>query len=84
MWANTRTEATPPRNKRCAFTTLMENNRITCIGAGRLGLSWALCVERAGFEVLAVDIFPTYVDAINAKTLRSSEPQLMEMLKKSK
>ena len=57
---------------------------ITVIGAGRLGLCWALCVERAGYRVMAVDIFPSYVDAINQRTLRSSEPGVTEMLAKSK
>ena len=53
---------------------------MTVIGAGRLGLCWALCVEQAGYHVKAVDIFPSYVDAINKRTLRSTEPRVMEML----
>jgi UDPglucose 6-dehydrogenase len=60
-----------------------ESDCVTCIGAGRLGLCWALCVEKAGFKVKAVDVFPTYVDAINARTLRSHEPKLVEMLQQS-
>ena len=56
---------------------------VTVIGAGRLGLCWGLCVEKAGFAVKAVDIFPSYVEAINTKTLTSQEPQLMEMLQAS-
>ena len=62
----------------------MDGKRVTCIGAGRLGMCWSLCVEQAGFEVLAVDVFPSYVDTINTKTLTSSEPGLMPMLKGSK
>eukprot|EP00665_Eupelagonemidae_sp_cell47_P002698 gene2698-905_t len=58
----------------------MEGDRVTVIGAGRLGLCWALCVEQAGYHVKAVDIFPSYVDAINKRTLRSTEPRVMEML----
>jgi len=58
--------------------------RVTVIGAGRLGLCWALCVEAAGFAVKAVDIFPSYVEAINKRTLTSQEPSLVSMLTKSK
>ena len=54
--------------------------RVSVIGAGRLGLCWALAVERAGYHVMVVDVFPTYVDAINKRTLKSTEPQVMEML----
>ena len=35
----------------------MEGDRVTVIGAGRLGLCWALCVEQAGYHVKAVDIW---------------------------
>ena len=55
---------------------------ITVIGAGRLGLCWALAVEQAGY-VKAVDVFPTYIEAINKRTLRSTEPHVMEMLSKA-
>ena len=55
---------------------------ITVIGAGRLGLCWALAVEAAGYTIKAVDVFPTYIDAINKRTLRSTEPRVMEMLSK--
>ena len=37
-----------------------DQDRLTVIGAGRLGLCWALCAEKAGFAVKAVDIFPSY------------------------
>ena len=54
---------------------------LACI---QLGLCWALCVEAAGFAVKAVDIFPSYVEAINKRTLTSQEPSLVSMLTKSK
>jgi len=60
----------------------LPEDAITVIGAGRLGLCWALCVEQAGYRVKAVDIFPTYVEAINKRTLRSSEPGVADMLGK--
>jgi len=62
---------------------LCDEKNITVIGAGRLGLCWALAVEQAGYHVKAVDIFPTYIEAINKRTLRSNEPHVMEMLAKS-
>ena len=61
-----------------------DEHRIAVIGAGRLGLCWALAVERAGYHIMAVDVFPTYVDAINKRTLKSTEPQVMDMLAKAK
>mmetsp|Transcript_21688 Transcript_21688/g.26126 ORF Transcript_21688/g.26126 Transcript_21688/m.26126 type:complete len:364 (-) Transcript_21688:182-1273(-) len=51
---------------------------------GRLGLCCGLCLEAAGYNVLGVDIFPDYVDAINNKTLKSLEPSVMSMLQQSK
>lgn len=54
---------------------------IAVLGAGRLGLCFALCAEAAGHPVTSVDVFPSYVDAINAKTLRSHEPEVERMLR---
>ena len=56
---------------------------ITVIGIGKLGLCTALCIERAGYNVLGIDIFPDYVQKINTKTLISHEPKVMEYLNKS-
>ncbi len=54
--------------------------KISVIGVGRLGLCWALNLERVGYEVLGVDIFPAYVKQLNSKTLRTTEPRVMELL----
>ena len=56
---------------------------VTVIGIGRLGLCWALVMERAGYNVLGVDIFPGYVDALNAKTFTTNEPRVNEFLETS-
>jgi nucleotide sugar dehydrogenase len=62
----------------------MESPRkISVVGLGRLGLCQALTFEAAGFEVLGCDVHPAYVDSINERTLRSSEPDVEEMLKKA-
>ena len=49
-------------------------------GVGRLGLCLALVMERAGYDVLGVDVFPGYVDSLNSKTFRSNEPRVNEFL----
>jgi len=57
---------------------------ITLIGVGRLGLCTSLCLEKHGFNVLGVDIFPDYVAKLNDKTFVSDEPLVNEMLRASK
>lgn len=54
---------------------------ITVIGIGKLGLGFALLLERAGYNVLGVDIFPEYVEKLNKKTVRFAEPGYNELLK---
>jgi len=66
----------------CVATPLLSYN-ISVIGVGRLGLSYALCLERAGHQVLGVDVFPNYVKMLNQKTLRVGEPGINEMLLES-
>lgn len=60
------------------------SNNVTVFGVGRLGLCLALVMERAGYNVLGVDIFPKYVDSLNDKTFRSNEPRVNEFLESSK
>lgn len=61
-----------------------ENKNVTIIGIGRLGICFALVMEKMGYNVVGVDINPPYVKAINDKTLKSNEPSVMEYLKVSK
>eukprot|EP00658_Telonema_sp_P-2_P000187 TRINITY_DN1005_c0_g1_i4.p1 TRINITY_DN1005_c0_g1~~TRINITY_DN1005_c0_g1_i4.p1 ORF type:complete len:401 (-),score=161.56 TRINITY_DN1005_c0_g1_i4:263-1465(-) len=56
------------------------NDNITIIGCGRLGLCLALCFDRAKYNVLAVDIFPDYVKALNDRSFNSKEPRVNEFL----
>jgi len=58
--------------------------RVSVIGVGRLGICFALTLERAGYEVLGVDLFPGYVKQINDKTLESDEENVEEYLQASK
>lgn len=61
-----------------------ESKNISIIGVGRLGICVGLCLEKVGYNVLGVDVFPEYVEKINNKSLISPEPQVTEMLLKSK
>jgi nucleotide sugar dehydrogenase len=56
----------------------MEN--ITVIGIGKLGLGFALLLEKAGYNVLGIDIFQDYVNRLNSKTIQFSEPGYDELL----
>lgn len=60
------------------------NKNISIIGIGRLGLCVALCLEKAGYNVLGSDVISEYVDKINSKTLNSPEPLVNEYLQTSK
>ena len=57
---------------------------ITVIGIGKLGLGFALLLEKYGYNVCGVDIFPDYVNSINDKSLVSTEPGYNELLANSK
>lgn len=50
------------------------------VGIGRLGLCYALTLERAGLRVSGVDVNPAYVEKISTKSLVSDEPGLTEAL----
>jgi len=56
---------------------------ITVIGVGKLGLGFALLLEKSGYNVLGIDISPQYVDQLNKKTAKFSEPQYNELLQQS-
>ena len=58
----------------------MSEKNITVIGIGKLGLGFALLLEKSGYNVLGVDIFPEYVTKINDKSIRFSEPGYNELL----
>lgn len=60
------------------------SKRVSLVGVGRLGICLALVAERAGYEVLGVDVLPQYVQAINDKTLKSSETSVNEYLRASR
>ena len=53
------------------------------IGIGRLGLCWALNLEKNGYDVVGVDVCDDYIKSINDKTFTSKEPLVDEYLQKS-
>ncbi len=61
------------------------SNKKCCsvIGLGRLGICFALTLERSGYMVMGVDIDEDRVDMINKKTLKSYEQHVEEYLAES-
>ena len=58
--------------------------KIGVIGAGRLGLCFALLVERAGYEVLASDNRQDYIKDLRAGVIGTAEPDVHDLLWNSK
>lgn len=58
--------------------------KVTFIGVGRLGLCSALIFEKAGFDVLGIDINENYVNNLNSKQYKSFEPLVEKYLMESK
>lgn len=54
------------------------------IGIGRLGLCFALTLERIGLRVCGVDVNPDYISKVNERSLKSDEPGLEQALEESK
>ena len=59
-------------------------SNITILGIGRLGLGLALLIEKAGYNVLGVDINEEYVKQLNNKTFKTKEPEYENLLQNSK
>lgn len=62
---------------------MKNNQKLSVVGIGRLGLCFCLTLEKAGFDIVGCDIRESYVDQINNKTFKSHEPQVNEFLDKS-
>ena len=57
--------------------------KIGVIGAGRLGICFALLCEQAGYEVLVSDIRSDYVENLNKKKIKTNEPEVEYLLGQS-
>ena len=53
---------------------------LSVIGIGKLGLAFSLTLEKAGYNVVGVDINEEYVKSLNAKTFVSEEPNVTQYL----
>ena len=54
--------------------------KIGVIGVGRLGICFALLLDRAGHDVMASDIRTNYVAALNRGEIHTQEPGVAELL----
>jgi nucleotide sugar dehydrogenase len=59
-------------------------SNITVLGIGRLGLGLSLLIEKAGYNVMGIDINEEYVKQLNNKTFKSKEPEYENLLINSK
>ena len=58
--------------------------KIGVIGVGRLGICFALLLDRAGYTVKGSDIRTNYVAGLNQKKIITNEPGVADMLEQSK
>lgn len=58
--------------------------KVGVIGAGRLGICFALLLEQAGYEVVASDIREEYVKGLTERKITTNEPEVQELLSKAK
>ncbi len=58
--------------------------KVAVIGIGKLGLCWALNLERAGYAVTGVDRDERYVDLLRHREFRSTEPGVDAWLRAAK
>lgn len=57
--------------------------KIGIIGAGRLGICFALLLEQAGYDVVVSDIREDYIADLNRKRISTNEPKVKELLEDS-
>jgi len=57
---------------------------LSVVGIGRLGLCFALNLEKAGYNVIGYDIRDDHIYEVNRKLFRSSEPGLNDLVKNYK
>lgn len=56
---------------------------ISVIGVGRLGLCFALLLDRSGYQVIGTDIRTNYVARLNQRRITTTEPAVTDILKQS-
>lgn len=60
------------------------SKKIAVIGVGKLGICFALNLERSGFKVWGIEANESYLAALRSKDIQSSEPEVNELLAASK
>jgi nucleotide sugar dehydrogenase len=58
--------------------------KIGVIGAGRLGICFALLLEQAGYEVIVSDCRADYVIGLNNRIINTNEPEVADLLDDAK
>jgi len=58
--------------------------KVGVIGAGRLGICFALLLEKAGYEVVASDVREDYVNNLLQRTINTHEPEVQQLLLEAK
>lgn len=58
--------------------------KVGVIGAGRLGICFALLCEQAGYEVIVSDIREDYVNDLNKRQINTNEPEVENLLRIAK
>ena len=61
-----------------------KGHKIGVIGAGRLGICFALLVDAAGYDVVVSDVRESYVKGLNEHVISTNEPLVADLLKDSK
>ena len=54
--------------------------KVTVIGVGKLGLCFALTLEKSGYDVIGVDVHEVYINSINDKSFLSDETGVNDYL----
>ena len=57
--------------------------KIGVIGAGRLGICFALLLEQSGYEVVASDVREEYVKSLQERKIDTHEPEVQQLLSKA-
>ena len=60
-----------------------KKTKIGVIGAGRLGICFALLVDQAGYDVVVSDVREDYVKNLNKRLISTNEPLVEDLLKES-
>jgi len=55
--------------------------KIGIIGAGRLGICFALLLDRGGYDVIASDIRANYIAGLQRREIQTNEPGVPDMLR---